>query len=97
MLGLPEESVQVFIKTMIRRESGAAELNLIMGGFDNVQLVVTLLVMTFLTPCINSFFVLIKERGLKNAFLLVLVASVHALLVGAAVNAACRGLGVTFA
>jgi ferrous iron transport protein B len=96
LLGLPEDSVQVFIKTMIRRESGAAELNLIMGGFDNVQLVVTLLVMTFLTPCINSFFVLIKERGLKNALLLVLLASVHAIVVGAVVNAACRGLGVTF-
>jgi ferrous iron transport protein B len=96
MLGLPETSVQVFIKTMIRRESGAAELNLIMGGFDNVQLVVTLLVMTFLTPCINSFFVLIKERGLKNALILVSLASVHALIVGAVVNWACRGLGVTF-
>jgi len=95
-LGLPDESVQVFIKTMIRRESGAAELNLTMGGFDNVQLVVTLLVMTFLTPCINSFFVLIKERGLRNALVLVLLASVNALLVGAAVNGICRGLGVTF-
>ncbi|MBW2276835.1 MAG: ferrous iron transporter B [Deltaproteobacteria bacterium] len=96
LLGLPEDSVQVFIKTMIRRESGAAELNLTMGGFDNVQLVVTLLVMTFLTPCINSFFVLIKERGLRNAIVLVLLASVNALLVGAAVNGICRGLGVTF-
>jgi len=96
LLGLPEESVQVFIKTMIRRESGAAELNLLRGGFDHVQLVVTLLVMTFLTPCINSFFVLIKERGLKNALVLVLLASAHALLVGAAVNGICRGLGVTF-
>jgi ferrous iron transport protein B len=96
LLGLPEESVQVFIKTMIRRESGAAELNLTAGRFDNLQLVVTLLVMTFVTPCVNSVLVLIKERGLRVALVLVLLAMVHALVVGAAFSGACRTLGVTF-
>jgi len=96
LLGLPDQSVQVFIKTMIRRESGAAELEAARAAFDNVQIVVTLLVMTFLTPCVNASLVLIKERGLGRALTMLLVVSAYALLVGAAVNAVCRGLGVTF-
>jgi ferrous iron transport protein B len=96
LLGLPDRSVQVFIKTMIRRESGAAELEATRAAFDHVQIVVTLLVMTFLTPCVNASLVLIKERGLCRALAMLLGVSLWALLVGAAVNAVCRGLGVTF-
>jgi ferrous iron transport protein B len=96
LLGLPDQSVQVFIKTMIRRESGAAELEAARGAFDNVQIVVTLLVMTFLTPCVNASLVLIKERGLGRALTMLLGVSIWAIAVGAAVNAICRGLGVTF-
>lgn len=96
LLGLPDSAVQVFIKTFIRRESGAAELNLIRGGFDNVQLVVSLLVMTFLTPCVNAMIMLAKERGLKVAAIIVGSASVYSLLVGGAVNHVLRLLGVTF-
>jgi ferrous iron transport protein B len=79
-----------------RRESGAAELDLLRGGFDNVQLVVTLLVMTFLTPCVNAMIVLAKERGLRTAAIIVGSISVYSILVGAAVTHVCRMLGVTF-
>ncbi len=95
-LGLPEQSVQVFIKTMIRRESGAAEIEHLMGIYDHVQLVVNLLVMAFLSPCINAILVLIKERGLKTASSLLVGVMIYALLIGSVVNHVCRFFGVTF-
>ena len=96
LLGLPDDAVRVFVKTLIRRESGAAELELTRGGFDNVQLVVTLLVMSFLMPCVNSAIVLVKERGLPAALAMIGLVSVYAIAVGAVLNALCRALGVTF-
>ncbi|MDJ0761371.1 MAG: ferrous iron transporter B [Myxococcota bacterium] len=96
LLGLPDASVQVFIKTIIRRETGAAELNLVRAQFDNLQLVVTLLVMTFLTPCANAIIVLIKERGLKESVILIGTVSAYAIAVGAALNGVCRLLGISF-
>lgn len=96
LLGLPDSSVQVFIKTMIRRETGAGELELVRKHFDNVQLFVTLLVMTFLIPCINTTMVLIKERGIKVASVLLVSVSVYALGVGTVANAVCRFFNVTF-
>ncbi|MFH2000420.1 MAG: nucleoside recognition domain-containing protein, partial [Planctomycetota bacterium] len=95
-LGLPDESVQVFIKTAIRRESGAAELSLLSSQFSNLQLVVALLVMTFLMPCINAAIVIIKERGLKVALSILFLVAVWAVVAGSLVNAVCRGLGITF-
>ena len=96
LLGLPDEATQVFIKTAIRRESGATELNLLREQFDNVQLVVTMLVMTFLVPCINSIIVVVKERGLWTSAAIGATVVVWALGVGGAVNGLCRVLGVTF-
>jgi ferrous iron transport protein B len=96
ILGLPDSSVQVFIKTMIRRETGAAELELVKRNFDNVQLVVTLIVMTFLVPCVNTMIVLIKERGIRVCLLLLGSVSVYALTVGAVLNWICRTFHVTF-
>ena len=96
VLGLPDEAVQVFIKTAIRREAGATELNLLREQFDNVQLVVTMLVMTFLVPCINSVIVIFKERGVKTSLAILAAAVAWALVVGAVVNWVCRFAGVTF-
>jgi len=95
-LGLPDESVHIFIRTLIRRESGAAELNMLRGRFDNVQLVVTCLIMTFVTPCMNAIIVLMKERGVLRGFAIMITVSVYAFLVGAALNFVCRWTGVTF-
>ena len=95
-MGLPEKSIQVFIKTIIRRESGATELEHLHGIYTNLQLVVTLLVMTFLSPCLNAIIVLFKERGFKTALLMIGSVFVYALLAGAAINHICRLLGITF-
>lgn len=95
-MGLPEKSVQVFIKTMIRRENGATEIQHLSGIYTHVQLVVNLLVMTFLSPCINATIVLIKERGLKTAASIIFSVMLYALLMGGVINHTCRFFGITF-
>ncbi len=95
-MGLPLKSVQVFIKTLIRRESGATEIEHLSSSYDNVQLVVNLLVMTFLSPCVNAIIVLFKERGGKAAVAIMGTVMVYAILVGSIVNHTCRVFGITF-
>ena len=95
-MGLPEKSVQVFIKTIIRRESGATEIEHLSSIYDNVQLVVNLLVMTFLSPCMNATIVLFKERGAKASIIIMGIVMIYALLIGSVVNHTCRLLGITF-
>jgi len=96
LLGMPDNSVQVFMKTVIRREAGAAELDRLRTDYSNLQLVVTLLVMTLLLPCVNSVVVLFKERGLRATLVLLVASTAYALGAGALVNHGCRLLGVTF-
>lgn len=96
VLGLPDEFVQVFIKTAIRRENGATELMHVRERFDNVQMVVTMLVMTFLMPCINATIVIFKERGVRTSLAILGLVSVWAVIVGAIFNLVCRAAGVTF-
>ncbi|GAB6095751.1 ferrous iron transport protein B [Desulfatiferula olefinivorans] len=95
-MGLPEKSVQVFIKTLIRRENGATEIEHLKNLYDNTQLVVNLLVMTFLSPCINATLVLIKERGMKTASAILLAVMIYALFIGGVINHGCRYFGITF-
>ncbi len=96
ILGLPEQTVQVFIKTMVRRENGAAELSMVSGHFNALQLLVTLLIMTIFTPCVNATIVLWKERGLKTCVTLLLIVSGYAIVAGATLNWTCQAMGVTF-
>ncbi|MFV0438395.1 MAG: FeoB small GTPase domain-containing protein [Desulfopila sp.] len=96
VMGLPEKSVQVFIKTMIRRESGATELEHLRLIYTNLQLVVNLLVMTLVAPCINSFIVLFKERGFKVGLGINIAVFLYAILLGSIVNHLCLSFGVTF-
>ena len=95
-LGLPSEAVQVFIKTAIRREAGATELNMLREQFTPLQLVVTMVVMTTLIPCLNSVIVLFKERSVREAGAILGGVVVWALLAGALVHWTCRLLGLTF-
>ena len=96
LLGLPESAVRVFMKTIIRREAGAVELDLLRANFSNLQLVVALLTMTLLIPCVNTMVVLFKERGARVAGVILAGVFAYALLAGGLVNHLCRALGVTF-
>ncbi len=97
-LGLPSESVQVAIMKLIRKESAGAMLSQLsgVGLFDNVQVVVSLLLLTFLFPCLNSILVMLRERGVKVTLAIIACVSSYALVVGATVNWICRTFGVTF-
>ena len=83
LMGLPEESIRVFIKTMIRREVGATELDHLSGSYTNLQLVVNLLVMTFIIPCLNATIVLFKERGIRVAAVICASVTIYAVVVEA--------------
>lgn len=96
VLRLPEKSIQVFIKTMIRRESGAAELGHLSAQFTNLQLVINLLVMTLIAPCINAIIVLFKERGVKTASVILVTVIIYAVTLGSIVDHFCRFAGITF-
>ena len=96
MLGLPDQAVRVFLKTMIRRESGAAELILVQAHFNSLQSVVTLFVMTLIVPCVNSAIVLLKEQGIKICVLLLFIIGLYAVVAGTVLNWVCQVLGVTF-
>jgi ferrous iron transport protein B len=87
---------QVFIKTIIRRESGATEIQHLSSVYDNVQLVVNLLVMTFLSPCINAAIVVFKERGVKTAIIMMGAVMIYAVVFGGIINHILRFLGITF-
>lgn len=96
VLGLPDQSVQVFMKTLIRRENGAAELTLVRDHFTSLQLVVTLFVMTVMLPCTNSAVVLLKEQGVKTGVVLLLIIALYAVVAGAGLYWSCHALGITF-
>ncbi|MBF0430493.1 MAG: ferrous iron transporter B [Fibrobacteria bacterium] len=98
LLGLPEQSVEVIVMTLVRREAGAAMLDQLFmkGVFNGLQAVVLLLVMTSLSPCVNAVIVLFKEQGFKYAMWIMGIVIPAAILVGAAVNYGCLFLGITF-
>ena len=66
------------------------------GLFDSVQVVVCLLVLTFLSPCVNAILVMLKERGLRETVSIPAFVTSWALVVGGAVNWICRTLEVSF-
>ncbi|SPD72662.1 Magnetosome protein [uncultured Desulfobacterium sp.] len=95
-MGLPEKSVQVFIKTIIRRESGATEIQHLSNVYNNLQLVVNLLVMTILMPCMNSTIILFKERGARVAVTIIGIVMVYAVILGSIVYHFCHYFNITF-
>ncbi|MBF0544499.1 MAG: ferrous iron transporter B [Candidatus Riflebacteria bacterium] len=95
-LGLPEDSVQIFLKALIRRESGATELLNLSGHYTHLQLIVSLLVMILMLPCTNAAMVLYKERGAKITAVLIFLTTVWAIAVGSLVNHFCLWSGITF-
>ena len=98
LLGLPSESADVFLLTIMRREAGAAMLakQAAAGLYDGVQVVVIIIVMTLMIPCFNTVLIMYKERGALTASLMLLFVIVYSLVVGGIVNGVCLALGVQF-
>ncbi len=87
-LGLPVETTQGFILGFLRRDYAvvsifkALEKNAGSMVIDPNQLIVSLVVITLFVPCLANFFVMIKERGARTAFLMLAFILPFAFLVG---------------
>ncbi len=98
IFGLPGESVEVLVMTIIRREAGAALLNKYFesGIYNGLQTVVMMIIMTILIPCINSIIIMFKEYGLKTVLAAVGFALPYSFLIGAVVNFVLTVLKIKF-
>lgn len=97
-LSLPAKATEAFIVGFLRRDYGAAGLYQLarIGKLSNNQVVVSIVVITLFVPCIANLFVIIKERGLKQALYIVSFIIPFAILVGGALNFLIRTFEVTF-
>jgi ferrous iron transport protein B len=93
-LGLPEKITSVFILGFLRRDYGAAGLYAFSksGALNNIQILVSLVVITLFVPCIAQFFVTVKERGVKVALIIGVFVFLFAILAGGALNFALKHL-----
>ena len=97
LLGLPAETAEAFLIGFLRRDFGAAGLFLLQdaGRLDSVQTLVSVVTMTLFIPCIAHFFMIIKEKSLRFAMLLMVFVIGLAISVGAALNFVLRAFEVT--
>jgi ferrous iron transport protein B len=87
-LGLPKETAPILLYGFFRRDYGAAGLfDLQQGGqLTGDQLLISAVVLTLFLPCIAQLQMIIKERGVKTATLMVLFIFPFALAVGYVLN-----------
>jgi ferrous iron transport protein B len=87
-LGLPEKATAAFIMGFLRRDYGAAGLFDLarQGLLNDNQVIVSLVTLTLFVPCLASFFMIVKERGMKTSLLMFLLITVFALLIGGGTN-----------
>jgi ferrous iron transport protein B len=96
VLGLPEKSAEAFILGFLRRDYGAAGFkNLFDNGvLDPIGAIVAMTTITLFVPCIANFLIIIKERGLKTALLMISFIIPFAVAVGGMLNLVLRGSGL---
>ena len=88
LLGLPAATTQSFILGFLRRDYGAAGLFTMaqQGLLTPVQSVVSLVTITLFIPCIASFFMIMKERGIKTTLWIVAIVFPTAFVFGGLLN-----------
>lgn len=88
VLGLPEKTTESFILGFLRRDYGAAGLFAMAqkGLLTPVQSVVSLVTITLFIPCLASFFMIIKEMGIKIALSMLLIVFSLAFIAGGSLN-----------
>lgn len=88
LVGLPEKTTESFIVGFLRRDYGAAGLFAMAekGLLTPIQSVVSLVTMTLFIPCISSFFMIIKEMGLRTAIAMTVIIFPLAFLTGGLLN-----------
>ena len=98
LLGLPAESAEIFVMGFLRRDYGAAGLFRLSesGQLSGVQAVVALTVMTLFIPCIANFLMIVRERGVRVAFVMLAVITPIALFTGTGLNLVLRAFDIRF-
>jgi ferrous iron transport protein B len=86
LLHLPQVAAQIFLMGMVRRDFGAAGLFLLADQLQPAQILTALVTIALFVPCIASFTVIWKERGIKESTLLLFGSWGVAFLVGAVVT-----------
>jgi ferrous iron transport protein B len=94
-LGLPDATATAFLFGFFRRDYGAAGLYDLRASLNAAQLLVAVVTMTLFVPCLAQFAVVIKERGWQTALLMAAFIFPFALVVGMALSATLRLLGVS--
>jgi ferrous iron transport protein B len=97
-LGLPPRLAEVFVMGFLRRDYGAAGLfDLARHGLlTPVQAVVALTVMTLFVPCVANLLMIVRERGPRVAFAILVFVTIVAVLTGTVLNHGLAFLRVTF-
>ncbi len=95
LLGLPEKATGIFIMGFLRRDYGAAGVfDLARQGLLNEnQIIVSIITLTLFVPCLASFFMIIKERGLKTSLWMFVLITCLALIVGGIIHFVLNLLG----
>ncbi len=98
LLGLPEKTTESFILGFLRRDYGAAGLFAMAqkGLLTPLQAVVSLVTITLFVPCLANFFMIIKERGIKAALIIMTIVFPTAFLGGGTLNWILRAFNVSF-
>jgi ferrous iron transport protein B len=98
ILDLPPKATEAFLIGFLRRDYGAAGLYMLTKTrqMDNLQALVSLVVITLFVPCIAQFFVTIKERGAKVAAFILSFTFAFAFVTGGILNFVLRTLKIAF-
>ena len=96
-LGLPVKATEAFLLGFLRRDYGAAGLFVLAqeGKLDGTQIVVSLATLTLFIPCLANFFMIIKERGWRQALAMAGFIFPFAILIGGGLNYLLRALGIS--
>lgn len=94
-IGLPDETADVFLFGFFRRDYGAAGLFDMQNALTGAQLTVAAVTLTLFVPCIAQFLMMIKERGIRTAFAILVFIIVYAFGVGFVLNKILNGVGVS--
>ncbi|MDA8387368.1 MAG: ferrous iron transport protein B [Nitrospiraceae bacterium] len=92
VLGLPRGTAEAFIVGFLRRDYGAAGLFAMhrAGLLTDVQSLVSIVTITLFVPCLASFFIIIKEKGMGIAVAMMAIITPAAIIVGGILNWALR-------
>lgn len=83
LLHLPAETAKIFIMGMVRRDFGGAGLYFLADHLTATQIITALITIALFVPCIASFTVIWKERGLRESLSVLGGSWLIAFLIGA--------------